>query len=552
LAFSLFTLLILIAVSACGTPTPPLPTLAMLPSPVPSSTLTPSLTPSPTLTETPVPTFTRTPPPTETDTPTLTPSPTATYTPSLTPTPTFTPTEVYAALGALVGTLVDTSEAEFISGFERHVYTFEGRAGEWVTLTMSSTDPAVDPVVMLVNPDGLPLALDDDSGENGAALLRGVRLVTTGRQIVVASGGGYGRYTIRLTRSDAPPSVTPIPPQPTPMLPAGSVTPAPHTEYLRDHTPISAVLEARGFDRYFIDAEAGAFITLGASALAPSANLRLEVYNPAGEVMISLNARESAASGDALIPALGVIETGMYTVIVTDDARIGGAYTISYGLGGSHSDILRGGITPDSPVRGEVWQRGWRDVWSVWLNQGDRGAVDLLVDNGQFGAALAVIAPDGTPIGTTTTADAPLTDLSAPVSGWYAIRVDGAFARTYGSYSLTWRMVSAAPTATPLPGTIPILTAETTLPANSVSGLLYPFQGRAGDRIRIRVIGLAGVDPVAELQQFPGEVIASSDDADGLNPVIEVTLTADGTYAVLVNDYGDTGGAIRLTVERLV
>ena len=540
-------ILVLLFTAACGTPTPQglLPTVAVLPS------LTATLTDVPTATPSATPLPSATPSPSTTPSPSVTPSPSQSPTPSLTPTDTLTPTPVYAQLGAYIGALAGEVSGEFIASFERHVYTVAGSAGEWLTVAMNGDNSPVDPVITVYDPLGNPLALDDDSGGNGAALLNGVRLPTTGEYIVQVAGGVSGRYTLRLTRSASAPVITPIPLSPTALPPVGTVTPAPASGHtLRDHVPVTAVLEPRGMARYFIEAEVGDFLTIAARSISPSANLRLEVFNPAGEIMISLNANESAAFGDVLIPALGVLEAGTYTVILRDDARIGGMYTLSYGRGSSHSDTLRGGIPVDTPVRGNIERRGLRDVWSAYWAQGDHVAVEVLVDNANFAASYQLIAPDGTLVAAsvTTPDGAPLIDIPIPASGLYQIRVEGTFARTYGSYTLSWRYVQQGATSTPVAGLVPVMRVEDTVLARTSP--LYPFQGRAGDHVRIRVLGVDGFDPLVLLLAPDGASLIGSDDVDGLNPIIDYVLPADGTYFVEIGGYGGTGGTMQLIIER--
>ncbi len=540
-------ILLVLFTAACGTPTPQglLPTVAVLPS------LTATLTDVPTMTPSATPLPSATPSPSTTPSPSVTPSPSPSPTPSFTPTDTLTPTPVYAQLGTLVGTLETTMGAAFVSGFERHIYTLDGHAGEWVTLAVESDNPAVDPVVTLYDPLGNPLALDDDSGDNRAALLRNVRLPVDGVYFVQTVGGGYGRYTVHLTRSSGAPLITPIPASPTATPPIGTVTPAPaNGRTLRDHVPVTAVLEPQGMARYFIRVEAGAVLTIGARALAPSANLRIEVFNPAGELQITLNETTSGTDGDTIVPMLGVIEAGIYTIILTDDARIGGAYTISYGLGYSHSDVLRGMAAPETDLRGNVERRGLRDVWSLTLNQGDHVALSLLVDNPAFSALVRLVAPDGTVVAglSTTPAATSVDDILIATSGTYLLQIEGDMVRTYGSYTLRWRYVQQGATPTPVAGLVPVMRVEDTVLARTSP--LYPFQGRAGDHVRIRVLGVDGFDPLALLLAPDRTSLMGSDDVDGLNPVIDYVLPADGTYFVEIGGYGGTGGTMQLIVER--
>ena len=79
---------------------------------------------------------------------------------------------------------------------------------------------------------------------------------------------------------------------------------------------------------------------------------------------------------------------------------------------------------------------------------------------------------------------------------------------------------------------------------------LYPFQGRAGDHVRIRVLGVDGFDPLVLLLAPDGASLIGSDDVDGLNPIIDYVLPADGTYFVEIGGYGGTGGTMQLIIER--
>lgn len=184
------------------------PTLAVLPTetftPPPTATprLTDTPTTTPTVTLTPTSTHTATETPTETPTPTVTPSPTETRTP--------TPTPYYAAFGVLTGILVEEAPSlrgVFASDFERHVYLFQGREGEYITIRLSAdAGTPLDPFVTLYDPVGEAVAADDDTGATanmGArdALIRAVRLPADGEYVIqAASGGATGGYTLALER----------------------------------------------------------------------------------------------------------------------------------------------------------------------------------------------------------------------------------------------------------------------------------------------------------------------------------------------------------------
>ncbi|MBL8132651.1 MAG: PPC domain-containing protein [Anaerolineae bacterium] len=400
-------------------------------------TVPPSLTPTASATLTPPPTATLIP------TVTLTPTDTPTFTPTFTPT--LTPSPVHAALGALLGRIIlgAPHDAEFLSPFDRHVFQFSGSAGRYATLRAAALNaveaPPVDPRLTLYDALGNALATDDDSGGGVDALIRDVRLPRDGEYYVQVIGGGAGAYRLTLALADAPGGA--------PTLPAGAAfvtaTPLPvrADARLREDALIAGSVAPEGlFSRFFIPAEAGDVLTIEVRAASGSPlRLALELYTPAGELMT----RIPADSGAAIIPGIGVIETGLYPLFVTDTGDSGGAFT------------------------------------------------------------------------------------------------------------LIWRYESRARTATPSPQTI--LSAADPLPARAY--LYYPFQGEAGQRVRISVEALpgsTGLDPVAALIDPTGAVIAEGDDSDGtLNPTIEAALALDGTYVLRVNAYGETAGDARVIVELL-
>lgn len=91
-------------------------------------------------------------------------------------------------------------------------YSFEGQAGQTVTLGMSSLE--FDPYLILLSPNGDDIAQDNNSGGNRNARIR-LRLPETGRYILLANshqGGESGRYRLSL-RSDARGNANPSPPR---------------------------------------------------------------------------------------------------------------------------------------------------------------------------------------------------------------------------------------------------------------------------------------------------------------------------------------------------
>jgi hypothetical protein len=142
--------------------------------------------------------------------------------------------------------------------------------------------------------------------------------------------------------------------------------------------------------------------------------------------------------------------------------------------------------------------------------------------------------------------------VTIPRSGVYTIRVRPAVPQNLGNYTLTWRYISVAPTATPPVGTISVVALEDTIGDGEYK--FYPFQAEAGQNLRITVSGSPNMnfDPVISILDPEAEVIAEGDDSqNSLNAIVFVEIPADGTYAVRVNGYLQ-GGDFSLLVDNLV
>ena len=462
--------------------------------------------------------------PTASDTPTATFTPTATPTPSNTPTETRTPTPIYAPLGTLSGRLQVgvTAQGAFLSEFERQIYTFSGATGQTVTIEMVGVGGSVDPVLTLFDPAGQPLATDDNSGGDRSALLRDIHLPADGDYFVQAIGGGTGGYQISLEATAPPPPIDL--PTATAEPPLGRATPAAALadNPLIDHVLVSGGIDHPGaFARYFINAQGGDILTIGAYAVDSTA-LHVEFYNPAGELMIT---GDADPQGQVLIPGIGVLQNGTYSVFISQAAN----YVVGFGRGMTYADFLRGTAPPDSPLIGGDMP-GYRDLWWLTLSAGD------VAELSAPGAHLRVIAPDGS----SATEASDTLQITAAQTGEYRIYGEGT------NYLFRWHYITAVPTAPP---PVLILSADDPLPPQTY--LYYPFQGESGRRIHVRVEALdASFDPVAALLDPDGNEIASGDDSEGsLNPDFEALLPADGTYTLRVNGYGDSAGSVSIRVE---
>jgi hypothetical protein len=477
-----------------------------------------------------------------------------------------TPTPPYSNLGTYIGSLEagQTLGATFSQPDERHVYIFNGQAGEYVTIQMGRVSGTVDPILTLYTPQGNAMATDDNSGGNRAAAIRNITLPEDGVYSIAAEGDGLpGSYWISLAVGEILLPVTPTVKIPTATPHMETLTPPIPTAVmgnrLEDHVVVAQeVLEPGEFDRFPIFAAAGEFLTIGVSPRGLSQfEPYVEIYGPTGELVASASSQDGIAIRDALIPMMPVPLTGVYVVFVKglNDTSTGD-YLISYGVGPSRENVLRGLTEPDTVYNGDIAKRGLRDVWSLYLNAGDIITVAVSPTSNTLDPFVELVGPDGSLAAMDDNGgggrSALISSAHAPVSGLYRLRVTPVNAASFGPYTLVWRYVNVAPTPTLPPATIPILDYDDFVPENTY--LFYPFQGRAGQQVLVRVFAQPGssLDPVAAVLGPDGTIIAEQDDREGnLNPRFYVTLPEDGTYTVRVNGYLSSG-PFQLLVDLLV
>ncbi len=486
--------------------------------------------------------------------------PTLTPTVTLTPAPTLTGTPIYQPIGLQVTTLTNggAHDGSFSRNGERHVYLFDGEAGQFASIRMTQLSGSIDPSITLFSPEGQSLAYDDDSGGGLDAYLSNVRLPESGQYIVQASGDGLsGDYRIDLVTGTTRVPVTPNIPQPS-ATPTATDTAEPRNDRLLDHVPVAGrILKPGDFARYPIVTQQGDTITVGVSPTSgETLEPQIELYNPQGQLVASANAASSNAGGDALIAAYPAAEAGTYVALIRADKQGTGEFVVSYGVGDSRADVQRGAAQPDAPNNGAVPRPGLRDVWTITLNAGDTITATVGALAPSLDPSLDILGPDGTVLAADDNSGVDgrnplIRSVRAPVNGTYALRISGSHAASSGPYALIWRYIVAAPTATPPSATVTIMTVDDVAPQQKY--LFYPFQGQTGQHVVIHVTARPGsdVDPVVALLDSSGNVLAQADDGPNgdMNPVLDLVIPADATYLVRVNGYGTSSGGFRLTVE---
>lgn len=486
--------------------------------------------------------------------------------PTLTPIPVLvgvpTPTPALVAEGDFLGVLSDgqTQAGEFALASAPHLYSFEAQAGQFLLLALDSVSGGAQPTVTVLSPVGEPVAADMLSDNGGGALLRNVRLDSAGTYTVrLTSTGNPGTYTIRLDLSEQAFPVTPtvvITPTAIPQTPV--LTPeylaAERGVRLSPNTPVRDELSAGGVNTHSFYAYQGDVLAVGVvptpgSTLAPS----VELVDPDGNLV---GTATGANTRPALFAGHVVPLEGPYTVYVTGVGGSSGAYLIAFGSDGTYADRMRGALDADTPVISAFDGGGVADMWHIYLDAGDVVSVEVLPLDGVVAPVLELVRADGELLGIdreSAGARSPrLNGVAAQESGFHYLRVRPAEPTLLGAYQLTWRYLNIAPTPTPPPGTLPVVSLDGAVAPGEY--VFVPFYGLAGQVVTISVESAASslLDPVASLIAPSGQSIGSSDDAspETLNAYFEATLPEDGTYQVRVNGYL-SGGQFSLRVEQV-
>ena len=99
----------------------------------------------------------------------------------------------------------DKAVTATLGGGQSTNYTFTGKAGDKLTLTMNAIGGDIHPLLDLYDPQNRLIAEDDHSGGKGNAFLQGIVLPATGTYKLVASNkqpsGSTGKYSLIISSS---------------------------------------------------------------------------------------------------------------------------------------------------------------------------------------------------------------------------------------------------------------------------------------------------------------------------------------------------------------
>lgn len=472
-----------------------------------------------------------------------------------------TPTSPFSSLGEFITRLSESREHAGLlnANSPQHIYTLQGTADQVVNFELYRIAGELDPVLRFYDTDGNLIAMDDNSLGNDNARLLNLRLPSDGLYSVQVDGKNLaGDYTLVFNNGavsvepDVQPSVAPttVIPYETPMIRF-----AVPDQRLEDHRPsINSITRVGDFQRFSFFADAGERISMVVEPLEGSTIVpRFEVFDPNGEQIAFASAFTSDANGAAATNGIIIAQSGAHIIIVTAEDNSVGQFVISFGRGASVRDEYQGFALSNSQTTGTISRIGTRHIWQLALNPQDVVSIAVSPNDIALDPVIELVTTTGEVIyrdddgGSGNASLIQMAGITMPAT--YLLRIYDETGTNTGSYTLLWNYVTIAPTPTPIPSTTMLMAVDGSVIEGEYQ--FFAFQGQAGERVQIEVVGNTGFDPVLAVLDPNGEIILEADDnANSLNPSVMMTLPEDGTYQIRVNGYLSSG-IFRATVAIL-
>ena len=354
------------------------------------------------------------------------------------------------------------------------VWLFEGRAGQRVTISLREDNSGLDPILILVGPDGTELQYDDDGWGYPNAIIQDYRLPQDGTYTITALGFGSssGAYALTLTDLElTTPTAAPISTSP-PAVVQQPITPG---------QTVSGEILPGGSDLWSFEGAAGQRITITMQEDDSGLDTVLILMGPDGT---ELRYDDDGWYGfNSIIPDYPLPQDRTYTIMALGYGSSAGAYLLMLAdlqattptplpqptalptaTPTPTPTVLGTVVVNGPPMEGVIIRPGNGDHWQFEGQAQQVVTISMQSLDRHLDPLLTLIDPDGLPL--TANDDRRREDVNAriagyvlPRSGTYRVWADGA-RDTFGAYTLS---ISAEPNLMPTPTLSP--TPEATLVA---------------------------------------------------------------------------------------
>lgn len=383
---------------------------------------------------------------------------------------------------------------------QQPMWRFDGQANEVVVITMNAEEPRLDPLLRVLDENGMIIAVNDDMGGSLNSLIV-LSLPESGTYFISAAGygGSSGAYVLTLARN-------------LPTLALGD-----NVSGNAATTPI-----------WQLDLQAGDIISV---AMEPADNKNtafLTLLDANGNYLRDGNRVEAGLPAE--ISLFVAPETGPYFLQTSSSGGGDGAYGLS---------VWKRAARPLIPHQTETAHTADGTVWAFEAQVGDVVSITLTMADENINAFLNLYDGQWNQLGYAeagygnrrgNTGMVPLYQ-----AGTYFVEV-GTYDSSSGNYDLTFTQDSLPP----LPLDIDDESGMGTATSTTLDNLLWQFTGRAGDRVTIDLESPNEFfDPYLTLIA-PGGMTLIEDDDSGDGPlsydarIQDFELPEDGVYTILV------------------
>ncbi len=366
-------------------------------------------------------------------------------------------------------------------------YTFEGRAGDSITIAMTASGQGLDSYLRLRYPDGTEVS-DDDSGGNLNSLLGPVRLPVDGTYTVIATrfggleGNSTGPYTLVVNAAQVKP--------------------------LELNETLTFDLNAEQPVMFFsYPGGSGQTFSLVAQGFGGDADFNINVRDANNGYV---NGTWGNADGQAIIDPLVLGHAGDYMFVVTRQARdpsqastasvrigltLRAIVTMPLAIGETVSGALDDG-TPSVHYSFEAQAGDMLRLSGSETSGGQPFDVQVMNTEGyvSFGAGTAYSEQPGTFF---------IDPLTLDMAGTYLVVLRRTDIDGTGGHGLSQYTVTLGPTETPLLASGQEVTGS--FSAGQYSEQVYRFEGTAGQVVRMTLRTIEGPYSPAVNWQGPGE-----------------------------------------------
>jgi hypothetical protein len=432
----------------------------------------------------------------------------------------------------------------------RQVYSFTGKAGDLIDITMKVTGGTLDPLLILTDDQNMLLARDDDAGEGYSAVISNFQLPRDGGYFISAARFGQergltiGTFSLTLSRVGV----------------SGGVA----NTFLRYGDNVVGEITPEAPEAvYGFTAKRGDLIKITLQRISGDLDPALILADSAGNI-VTVNDEDTSTVGtlDASITDFLIRKTDNYLIVATRFGREAGTTRGGFSLTLDRTPPELLGLTLDMPafidygetLTGTINADTVIRTWRFEAKRGDVITVEAERTRGTLDPTLQLYDPDQKPLVDNDAGRrgqlARITAYTIPRDGFYVIavsRYDGEKGFSTGDFRL---LVIGRQGVTVGANGVLILNyggAVTSTIDGSSFDQQYVFEGQAGDLVTIIMQPTSDtLLPYVILFDQNRRLLAQSDPNQPLAAQIQsYKLPAKGVYIIVASRHGRAGGQSR-------